>query len=354
MKFRALTGLASCLLSAALLPARLSAEEVAISRDQTYIHQGSGTQFIPTVDTFDRAQVYRYDSDNDVSARYDQRNGGAVASIYVTRVGTPDPYLWFHRVLGLISSREGFSPLIEQGVQPEFFTAPGFEKQSGIRVAYATRGGEIRSSGLAMMAYGDMLIKIRVSSSEHDRVALLGIMDRFIANFAFAQPTGYEPDPYLVEPCAGSLAFFADAKQVMPTGAMALIQATMEISPAAKAKKDAVPEPATTRFCHDAVASDQFAIYRPDNSADTYLLSYNDTGRAVVVGSGGPTLLGALSDGAFERAYSVVHQLPDQTQIFSPFDKLPLPSEVVKLPGNQRIVAATDRANKINLSSGLQ
>jgi hypothetical protein len=135
---------------------------------------------------------------------------------------------------------------------------------------------------------------------------------------------------------------------------MVLIQATMEISPAAKAKKDAVPKPATTRFCHDAVASDQFAIYRPDNSADTYLLSYNDTGRAVVVGTGGPTILGALSDGAFERAYSVVHQLPDQTQIFSPFDKLPLPSEVVKLPGNQRMVGATDRANKINLSSGLQ
>lgn len=354
MKVGIIAAFGFSLVSMALLPPRLSAEEISIAQDQVYTHRGSGTQLAPSVSDFDRAVIHRYDSDNDVSARYDKRDGGAFASIYVTRVGTADPYLWFHRVLGLISAREGFSPLIEQGVQPEFFTAPGFDRLSGIKVSYATRGGEIRSSALAMMAYGDMLIKVRVSSPEHDRVALLAIMDQLIAGFTLPNPTGYEPIPYLVEQCQGELQFSADAKQVNPTGAMVLLQATMEIAPAAKAKKDAVPEPATTRFCHDTVASDRFAIYRPDNSANTYLLSYNDTGRAVVVGTGGPTILGALSEEAFERAYSVVHKLPDQTQIFSSFDKLPLPYEVVKIPGNQRMVASTDRANKINISSGLQ
>ena len=77
---------------------------------------------------FKRFRVNRYRSDNDISATYEDPDGGTFATVYVTRVGTPDPYLWFHKVLGVITKREGWNPVMRDGVQPEFFTAPGFDR----------------------------------------------------------------------------------------------------------------------------------------------------------------------------------------------------------------------------------
>jgi hypothetical protein len=326
------------------------AEDLRVDIDKTFVDEGSGVGFVPSVGEFVRDKVFRFGSDNDVGATYEDPDGGTFATIYVTRVGTPDPYLWFHRVLGMITKREGFSALMEPGVQPELFDAPGFDRPSGIRVTYAVRGSKLRSSGLALMAYGDRLVKIRVSSPEHDRVALEEVMNRFIAGFALPAPTGNEPLAYMVGKCGDRLEYASDATQLEPTGALGLAAALLAMNETATDPNGA-RIPTKVQYCFDSLTDRGHAIYRPDSSKTGYLLSYNDAGSAVIVGSGGNTVLAQLSAQKSDFAYGVSHQSPDRTQIFAPFGTLPSPEAAIDAVANSRVIASTDRDKDITMTS---
>lgn len=344
------------LVCSAALPALAyaqSSNQIEVEDGASYRHARSGTLFLPAVDEFQRFRIDRYGSDYDISATYQDDVGRTFATLYVTRVGTPDPYLWFHRVLGVIKDREGFEPFMAPGVQPEFFTAPGFDRPSGVRVAYATRGGQIASSGLAMMAYGDMIVKIRVSSYDLDRTELMGVMSRFIDGFSLPTPTGFEPDPYTVESCQDSIQFDASAVQTSATTDTAVHYAISESMSDLNGDVEA-RSALFGQYCHDAEASNTFEIYRVDGSKRGYLLSYNDTGSALLVGAARRILVGRVNtEGQPAYGYGVIHQLPERSLIFAPYNKLPPPDAVVQVPGSQPAIAATDRDNNISISDKL-
>jgi hypothetical protein len=347
--------LAACgALAAAMLAATgpAMAQEVQIAANKDFVHQTSNIRFKPKVGKFKRYRVVRFDSDNDVAANYERASDGTFATIYVTRVSTPDPYLWFHRVLGIIVQREGFTPMMMAGVQPEFFTAPGFDRPSGVQVSYAARGGQIRSSALAMMAYGDMMVKVRVSSPTLDRVELMPVMEQFIAGFAMPGPRGGEPEPYMVEDCADALQFANNAAQAKATKDTGLEQVMASLFSQLSIPADPTKR-GTVRYCLDPASNSDNAIYRPDGSREAYLLSFNDTGSAIMVGPAGGSTLAALhrEDSEFRKyGYGVVLDTPDTSYVFAPFDSLPTPDRVFDVADNGNVIATTDRAGEISFS----
>ncbi len=344
--------IAGFLATAFLGASAAGAEEMEVPASEGYLHEYSGVVLEPEVAGFKRYRINRYRSDNDVSATYDDEASGTFLTVYLTRVGTADPYLWFHRVLGVITQQEGFEPFMAPGVQPEFFTAPGFARPSGVRVSYATRGSDLRSSGVAMMVYGDILIKVRASSEEFDRTQVDRVIDDFIGQLDLPEPKGNEPVAYLVEPCIEKLSYSDDAVQSEPTGAQAIATAMMALNEIVL-DEEQEPIPNKVQYCFDGKSADGMSIYRPDNSTTGYLISYDDTGRALIVGGGGASLLSALGSKKNKGSYPIFHQLPDETEIYASYDKLPSPEIVTRLPGTAKIIASTDRAKDISITAGL-
>lgn len=354
--FRRASVLFSASLAAAIptsTSAQQAVQDIEVDAETSYAHKTSGIAFHPEVAAMVRTAVRMFKTENDISAMYQTEGGKTFATIYATRVGTPDPYLWFHRVLGTITQREGFQPLMDAGIQAEFFTAPGFDRASGVRASYTIRSGRLRSTGVALMAYGDVLVKVRVTSEELDRNELDVLMNRFIAGFSLPSPLGNEPAPYLVQPCSDKLELAPDAVQKKPTTVMATEQGIIEVS-AHVVDEDEKSIPSQVAYCIDANTDERFSIYRPNGSHSGYLLSYNDTGSAVIVGNGGHSFLSELKQGEQPNSgYALVHQMSDRSEIFAGFDKLPTPELAARIPGNQPVIGWTDRDKKITIATGL-
>lgn len=326
---------------------------IEVDLGEPYEHEASAVTFKSQVANLSRTTVRIFKSENDISAMYQGDGGETFATIYVTRVGTPDPYLWFHRVSGLVAQREGFEPMMAAGIQPEFFTAPGFDRPSGVRASYTIRNSALRSTGIALMAYGHWLVKIRVTSGALDRNDLDGLMDRFVSGFSLPSATGNEPVPYLVQSCSDKLQMASDAVQLKPTTVMATAQGVIEMS-AHVVDDDERPIPSRVEFCVDQNSDARFSLYRPNGTHSGYLLSYDDTGSALIVGYGGHSFLSGLKQGEHPSfGFGLVHQMPDRSEIFAAFDKLPTPELAAKIPGNQSIIGWTDRDQNITIVTGL-
>lgn len=327
------------------------AQEVRIAKLATYHHDRTGVEFPPTFDGMKRLKVMRFGSDYDVSAEYHDDASDTYVSIYVTRVAVPDASLWFDRVVRAVTKREGFEPEPGSDLTPVFFTAPGFDRPSGIKLSYPVHGPRVASSGVALIAYGDWLVKVRVSSLKLEQPELDKAIDAAIAALTMPKPTGTEAMPYLVANCPDTLAFSAKAKMLPATSEAAITASLFSISTDlqngdGKDGTNKAIEQLTVKepYCYDVQASAEMPVYRPGNAHNSYLIAPNDAYRSVRVG-----LLSLLNITGKNQNFDVAYDKPDESVFFRPFNKLPAPGLVLDSLTNGNVIATSDRDKRITI-----
>lgn len=151
---------------------------------------------------------------------------------------------------------------------------------------------------------------------------------------------------YLVAACTDPLPS-KEAKRSKPDLSDALVASAVwsdiEQREATEPRKTSSKRPPRT-LCRDPGSSDEYGVYRDqdEEKKDRYLIAFGDAGIVIAVGPDG---ISGLIDKR-RRAHSVVVSTTDSVLVFTPFEGMPTPSQVVALLGKEAPMTAVPRGLK--------
>lgn len=342
--------LAICLAVGAA-PAIAQSQPVAITPGKAVKHDHSGLSLpprlgsLPLVQASDLAQHQL-----DRSFHYQNGDVSEALSIYIFRNVAGGPAVWMDRAQAFVEARKDYvSPRLHRLTN---FTPPGQGTASGLIVAYAS-GGQYRSTGVAILPFGDFYVKLRASSATLDAPQLEDRMVAVLKELKWPRKMAPAPVAQPVQPCADALAFTGRSVAVKDEGAAVLANAFlgMIVAQPPKGKRTAAPQ--SVIWCRDSVRAQRGAVYRANGAKDRYLLALNDAGRGVDVGPNEGARLLADQKGNAPVSYSIALADMERTFNFPSQDRMPLPDQVAEIIAGPRVSAvSTWGKNKaINLSS---
>ena len=248
--------------------------------DKPFKHDNSGITLPATLLGFPRNEGQEYVKPQlDVAFRYFPADSSEEVSVYIYRVTSGTPSLWFNVSSDSIEQRASFGRKTRFEM-PLTFTPPGQSTASGLKAAWTLSDAPYRSTALAIVPVGEWLVKIRYSATALETASLARRLDDVIA--AIGWP--------------------------------------------GKIKAALAP----VAWCRDRAVKAPASIYRPADSEDSYLLAFTDSGQAVWTR---PSLSGLLGKGKESWAVSIV--LPGETINYPGRDRLPEPAELSKIIDGQ-------------------
>lgn len=330
---------AACLVGTASM-ASAQPVDLALPADEAWQHQWSAMAFPPRLSTFTRERILQFEErQTNVAAVYDDAKTKTQLTIYVYRPILPETAIWFDRALVAIGARDLFGGVNLEKVKIGSFVPPGGQNGSG-QFAVIDTSGTIKSTAVSLHRSGEWLIKLRISSEELS-VKQLGVV---LKNVQASLPPIEQPDlppAYLIEACAPSLTFAVANPYVDPNGDAALaVEVSLDVMAANAPKSAEQARPTALPYCRDGKPQQRFTVYRPQGTADRYVVAFNDAGKSISVFP--DALYGAGGASAID-VYQVVSGDGLATAIYRPFLTMPTLQQVAEVVFRQPALSHVSR-----------
>lgn len=348
------------LTAAALLLAAqpvLAEGDIGIKEGKAFKHKKSKAQFPGKIADLKLTRVHDFSAGQfDVAGIYGGFAGGDEISVYIYRAPIPDVSLWAGQVAKAVEYRAAMHAADPADAVPHFFTPPGARNASAMRMTFKTVPGEVASTGVALVPYGEWLLKIRVSSTHRTPQEVDAMIDAALAAFPLPDEAKSAPAAYLPQTCGDTLdaapANLAEAGGDPEVGAtvLAVMVTSIHIPEAELAKRDGYKPSAAITWCRDPVQLGELGIYRPNGSKAGYIVSLSDSGQALSVGN----WLGRMGQVAEEMStlkVPVTSLNAAETRIIALYDRVPPPEQAYGAIKRGRMFGATDRVTSIQINS---
>ncbi|HEY0622268.1 hypothetical protein [Sphingomonas sp.] len=262
-------------------------------------------------------------------------------SVYIYRVTSGVPAVWFEQAVRPISDRPAFQRMTDIDL-PVAFALPGRSVASGMRAAWTVSDSAVRSTALALVPVGDWLVKFRYSSTTHEAASLVRRLDAMIAGLGWPATAADVPAAARIEDCATPLRIDGASKPAPQEGASMLGDALL-------ASLTGTADRKPVAWCRDRTVKSPVPIYRPAGTDNSYLAALSDSGHAVWVRPG----MSGLVAGNRKPSWAVSIVLAGETVNYAARDRLPPPaqlSEILKTKAVSRIATWGKREIKIDPS----
>lgn len=269
----------------------------------------------------------------DVQVQYETDDGATFATVFIYRPAAGDLSMWFDRATASITASDRWS--IASTLESGPFIPPGSEQASGLRAVYALGGGKFTATGITMLAMGQWVAKIRVTSASLDAASLNSLMATLVSQITWPESLGKAAAATPVAACASPIAFGKAARPSRRSKddafANALIGAVMTTSDAGGEGKE---PPKAIVYCRDSLLGGH-GIYRANAAEDGYVLAFGDSGRAATVH---PSM--SLFDKGKTRSFAVSYLDLARTFHYLDHDRLVPPAQLIDIIDNQKAVSA--------------
>ena len=331
------------------------AEELKVSAGKPYKHKLSGLRLPATLAGAPRITARSIGADLlDVSASYESADGAEFLSLFVYRHVTGAVPVWFDRARWAIENRPDVYGNPVAAVGAPSFVPPGQQTASGLIATYASNKPPFRSTGVAILPFGDWLVKLRYSSKTLESASLATAMREALAELEWPREIAPAPAASPIADCATPLTLTGEAKAAPANGAAALRAAFMGLAVNTAKKKEAPNSEPAVSWCRDATILKAGGVYRPEAAIDRYLIALSDAGRGIFVQPDATNALLGESKPA-EPSWSVALIDLGTVTNFEAQDRLPPPAQVVEHiirgPINSR-VNTWGKDRSINISPG--
>lgn len=321
----------------AVAPAASAQQSIELGANEKYNHPHSGISVPPTLGGLPRTGIAGYAPDQlDVGMNFETPDRSQVLSFYIYRNTNGALPVWFAQAESVIASHPNYDDP-EYSLTPRSFALPGSETESALMAIFepGPRNG-MRSTGVAMFAVGEWYVKVRASSAVRSSDALRVWIEGAIAELRLPEEEAVAVSP--VEDCEDELRFRGRSRDVRGDTADnvvnsllgGLLQGLVEEQQA---------EAGPVIWCRDSQLEVAQAVYRANESENSYLLALGDNGNGVLVG---PQLRveGISPDGENEDVYSITLHRAAQDFMLVSQDRLPSPERVIDLLNNNRITSS--------------
>lgn len=311
-----------------------------------YVHPHSGISVPAVLGGIDARKGTNFAANHlNVGISYDTADVDESLSVYIYRVTSGSLPVWFAQARSSIAARPAYnSPKLAYTV--ETITPPGQGADTGLLAIYDTPDSKYAiSTGVAMFAIDGWYVKIRATSSTRGTAALRAWMNEVVASLTL--PQGKAPTVAPIKDCSNRLKFEGTSKDVEASGASGMLGGLIAgiVMDKAVKEREAAESGATNSegtsaapviFCRDHEIEPGRAIYRADESEDSFLFALSDSGVGVSVGR--DRLGQFLSDKEdSDPQYSVTLHLEDINASYIPQDRLPDPERVLEILDENRV-----------------
>jgi hypothetical protein len=316
-------------------------EELKVSAGKAYKHKHSKLRLPATLAGVSRTTARSLSADLlDVSASYETPDGAEFLSLYVYRHVTGAVPVWFDRARWAIENRPDVYGTPVPAMLAPSFVPPGQQTASGLIATYAINKPPFRSTGIAILPFGEWLVKLRYSSRTLESASLATAMHKALAELDWPREIAPAPAASPLTDCPTPLAFSGEAKPVPASGVSTLMAALMGATANVEPKKEASELQAAVSWCRDAAVLTVGGVYRPNAATDRYLIALSDAGRGIFVQPDpatallaeskptAPSWLVAFIDLGAITNYQAQDRLPSPTQVIERLVRGPINSRV--------------------------
>lgn len=308
--------------------------DLNIDRSRPYHHELSGLVLPTVLDGFRLAKAAAFAPEHlDEDFNYFNGTTDDDITVFVFRNVSGSVPVWFDRIASAVERRDiygGPTPIMP----PTAFAPPGQSAASGLMATWRPGKSRFRSTGLAFMPLGpNWYVEVRYSSPAIEPEAMethlrnvvrsLGWPKKPVARVA-ATPVTDCSTPLQLSGRASTLPSGKDAPANILFGAL---NAGFAANATKKSKTSSEPE---RGWCRDTGAyglPTQYGVYRPVETTDRYLITFNDAGRGIWVGPNTLAGLIAAEHGTSTSSWSVSLLDVATTTNFVDRDRLPPPDQ---------------------------
>jgi hypothetical protein len=279
-----------------------------------------------------------------VALQYSRGNQADSVSVYVYQAAVQDIGLLFAESRRSIEGRKQLYTSTSPLAPVAAFTPPGQKSASGLRIVYNT-GGAYKSTALAIVPMGrDWVVKFRISSTTLSAAELDARLTDTIAMLGWPADKRVDTSAQAAVQCINQLPEFSEATELKSSGAYALESATSALTIFKKMEEEKGHRPISPRYCRDKDDGTPFAVYRPDDVQDRYMISLGDSGKAVFVEPDPSRKMRiAKGESSAANAYAVSVVLPGYIDFYPSFDRMPSPEQAMKIVNSTKRLSRTSR-----------
>lgn len=311
--------LIAAILIASAMPALAQTKPAPLTTktDKPFKHDNSGITLPVTLLGFPRNEGQEYVKPQlDVAFRYFPADTSEEVSVYIYRVTSGVPSLWFDVSSASIEQRQSFGRKTRFDM-PLAFTPPGQSTASALKAAWTLSDAPYRSTALAIVPVGEWLVKIRYSSTTLETASLVRRLDEVIAAIGWPATAANASAATRMEDCTVVLKLDGKSNPLPQEGAAALGDALLSTLMSK-------PDRKAVAWCRDRTVKSPVPVYRPAGTNDSYLAAVTDSGHAVWVR---PSVGGLVSgDGRPSWTVSIVRA--GEMLNFGGRDRLPPPTQL--------------------------
>jgi hypothetical protein len=331
--------LASCVSVGSTVQAATNPISAAAGKD--WRHDLTGTVLPARIGEFSRKDIADYGNQKlDILATYEQPQSRTTATLYVYRAGLPDVSIWHDRIVRVMAmGRLGAADVPK--LQTTFFTPAGQGGNSGVRSVIPLAGKGFTSSGVAMFRHDDWLIVVRMSSGTIPAADLDGSLTAFVEALTLSPARQPAPEAYRITPCAKPFPDQPAARAARDMSGGLLAGMLMQAIDNGKLKTTEAKDTTAPHYCSDpdALGTD-YAAYRDEKEANSYLVAVGDAGNVVWIAPDG---MATLLDPKKGSQYSMMLTTVAKRINYTPFTAMPSPTQVMEIVQSERPVSLTDR-----------
>lgn len=325
---------------------------IEASARKSWTHKPTKIGLPPTIGTFARGDVMDLSGGPllDVSVAYVDPVSRTHVNVYLYHAAVPSTALWFDVAATMIATNSKFGEPQHQG-DPIVFTLPGSPIASGLRQSFTiTKIG--RSSGVALVAIGEWVVKLRMTSPNLDPAQLDAAITQFMDSLGWPKRLPSLGTVTPLKRCSQPLAFGQRAAKMEANDAAVLLGA-MRGSLAREARKKG-DVPTSPALCiHGERISGRLPVYQKEGGEGGYLIPLGDSGELLDIGkdSLAGILLGeaAQDDGA--TPWSVTVMKLDKWVQYPSYDAMPPPTQAVEIVQSENPLSTTSVYGKGNMIS---
>ncbi|WP_271079378.1 hypothetical protein [Aurantiacibacter sp. MUD61] len=329
---------AALALSGAMLSVPAAAQQsISLAADEAYVHPHSEITVPPSLGGLQRTRINEYaENALDLGMNFASADNGQVLSVYIFRNTNGSLPLWFAQAESVIAMHPNFDEP-DVSIAPRSFALPGSDTASGLLAVFEPGAGSpMRSTGVAMFAVGDWYVKLRASSVMRTSDGLLHWMESALAELQLPAHEAVAATP--IADCENELRFRGRSRDVRGDAADNVVNSLLGgLLQGLVAERQAEAGPVA--WCRDSQLEIGQAVYRANESENSYLLALGDNGNAVHVA---PQLRveGISPDSENDEAFSLtLHRAAEDVMLVSQ-DRLPSPRRVIDLLDNNRITSS--------------
>lgn len=314
--------------------------------DKPWTHKPSDIGFPAAIDGFARTAVQDLSGGPllDVSVAYDDPVGRTHVNIYLYHAAMPATALWFDVAKTMIATNDQFGQPAAQG-DPVAFAIPGGAVAAGLRQSFSiTKIG--RSSGVALIAIGEWVVKLRMTSPVHDAPELDMAMERMIQQIGWPRKRPPLSAVTPLSPCARPRTFGSRAAMAEQDDGALLLNAMIggmatDSSRRARTKGEAPDAP--TLCVHPDRIGGRLPIYQGDREDGGYIIPLGDSGIVLDVGQNSLASLLNIEKGqdAPSAPWTVTVKTLDRWEQYPSYATMPPPTQAIDIIQQEKPLSST-------------